>query len=393
MPSDKLTPYHHTFRHRLSHILAVSKLRKVQLAQEYSAQYTHSLSDVSISHWLSGRRIISPHLYPGLKTILASHLLMATDQPKFGLEQEMLDWDGLVFNDDQLKRERKRPKPLIIGDLPRSSPGTGHFYRKTIRDQIIMKLLNPNQNGLFQPGIVVLTGIPGSGKSEMILEVLERVLWFFNGGILFADLSRSHKVTLQEWGQNPMNYTSVLREINAEISKHQGRWLLVVENLNDGQRLRAILPTEDIWVLATSHGIAALQPLGWERFIFPLPLLTEEESQAWLKLRLDDHWGKTHNREYARQLHRLVEGLPMGIAILSALVRSRGWELVIDAMQDPQRAVSYIRYGSGLESPISSLATALDMAFHSLAAAEKLVLRELALYAPGNSIPEELFWF
>ncbi len=82
----------------------------------------------------------------------------------------------------------------------------------------------------------------------------------------------------------------------------------------------------------------------------------------------------------------------MAVAILASLVRSRGWQTVLHALRDQERAVPYIRYITGQETPISSLARAIDMTFHTLSPTEKTVLREMALYAPGSPVPEVIFY-
>jgi hypothetical protein len=181
MPSECLTPFEHAFRHRLRYTLGVCNLKNIDLAREYSAKFQSHLSGVQVSHWVCGRRAISPRHYPGLKSLLTAHLKSARATPEFGLEQELMDWDGLVFSDEQLERRSIQPKPVILGNLIRSRPGAGHFYRKTIRDEIALQLLNPDpESGIFRSGVAALTGLPGSGRSEMVLEVLERVAWFFN---------------------------------------------------------------------------------------------------------------------------------------------------------------------------------------------------------------------
>ena len=395
MPPENLTLFEHIFRLRLQHMMGICKLKQVTLAREYSAQYHSNLSGMQVSHWMRGRRAITPSHYPGLKTLIAGHLKAADTSPEFGLAQEMWDWGGLAFGDEQLEHDRNRPQPMLIGHTPRVQPGAGHFYRKPIRDDILFKLLNPNsKSGLFQPGVVALTGLPGSGKSEMMLEVLERATRFFSGGILFADLHDSSKGIWQTWSsilEPRANRARTREEIERLIHGRRGRWLLVLENVQDGQKLRSILPTGRFWVLAATSGIAALQPLGWERHAYPLPPLSEQETILWLKERLGEQWGKPYDKFHAHELCKLSEGLPMAVAILASLVRSRGWQAVIDAMDDEQRTVSFIRYGSGMETPTSSLARAIDITFQSLSSDEKTVLREMALYAPGSPVPEAIF--
>ncbi|MCX6065025.1 MAG: hypothetical protein NT121_04625 [Chloroflexi bacterium] len=268
MPLEKLTNFEDLFRQRLKFVMVTCGIKNVQLVQEFALQYHAVLSEALVSRWLSGERKITSDHYARVKTLLAGHLKAEDFLPEFGFEQEMWDWDGLKLNDNQLEQGENRHQPAIIGNMLRDQPGAGHFYRKSIRDDILMKLLNPDpQSGLFRPGIVALTGLPGSGKSEMLLEVLERATGFFSGGILFANLRNSSKAIWQDWGasmQRSTNLANTRDDIERQIRSCQGRWLLVVENVQDGQKLQSILPAGRFWVLATMHGIAALQPLGWE---------------------------------------------------------------------------------------------------------------------------------
>lgn len=392
MQSADLTPYELIVARRLHHWIKSMRLLQLQLAREYNSQYRLPLSEALVSRWLNGNSRISPTYYSGLRSYLTSHIKQAGIVPEFGLQQELLDWDGLVFSDEQIQRERTQHQPLIVGDLPKFSPEVGHFYRKTIRDEIVLRLLNPDEHGLFQPGVVALSGLPGSGRSEMLLEILERAALFFNGGILYADLGNSTRVVWQEWSQGlGVERKHAQERIEELIHGNQGRWLVVVENLNDGQRLKKLLPTGRYWVLASVYGTAALQPLGWEQYAYPMAPLNEDETHEWLKKRMGTQWRRLKDRRHSQQLHYQTEGLPMAVAILSALVRSRGWQEVFDAMSDPYRAVSFIRYSSKRETPTSSLARAIDVAFDTLTLEEQATLCELAHYAPGKPIPEALF--
>lgn len=392
MPSADLNPYELIIARRLRHWIRSMYLRHSQLVQEYKAQYHLPLSEALVSRWLSGDSRISPVYYRNLQAILASHIKRARIVPEFGMKQELLDWDGLVFRDEHLERERIRHQSLIVGELHSSRPMSGHFYRKPIRDEIILRLLNPDQHGLFHPGVVALSGLPGSGRSEMLLEILERVALFFDGGILYADLGNSSRVIWQQWCQGlGVKRNQALQKIDALIHQKQGRWLVVIENLNDGQKLKKLLPSGRYWVLASVYGVAPLQPLGWEQYAYPIAPLNQRETLDWLKIRMGQKWGNPNDRQHGLQLHHLTEGLPMAVAILAALVHSRGWKEVFEAMGDPYRAVSFIRYASKMETPTSSLTRAIDLAFDTLTLAEQETLCALAHYAPGKPIPEMLF--
>ncbi|MEA3349292.1 MAG: hypothetical protein U9Q82_01580 [Chloroflexota bacterium] len=128
-------------------------------------------------------------------------------------------------------------------------------------------------------------------------------------------------------------------QVGEVVGKRDGRWLIVIENANDGHLLQELnLP--NVWLLVTAHGTSPLQPLGWEKYIFRLSPFDENESVDLLKQRLDGQWDEENTPKKAKELHRLVSGLPMAVAILAAVIRSRGWNFILERLRDRARAVS-----------------------------------------------------
>ncbi len=111
--------------------------------------------------------------------------------------------------------------------------------------------------------------------------------------------------------------------------------------------------------------------------MFQLPPFDEDETAELLKRRLDDVWDRDTGTQRAKELHRLVDGLPMAVGILAAVIRSRGWEYVLERLRDRDRAISAIRYGCE-QTPVTSLALALDTILPNLSAQARSLLQALS---------------
>ena len=208
--------------------------------------------------------------------------------------------------------------------------------RPRFRDELVRRLLNIDpQTGAFRQNIVALVGLPGSGKSSMILEVLEQVQPFFQGGILYGDQAQqSPKNILMDWLRafdqqsrlGALSLPILAERLEQAMKSRGGRYLLIIENI-DGRWLHELrIPQR--WLLVTTYGLPPLQPLGWEPYMVPIPAFRERDTIALLKQRLDGFWDR-RSRVMARWLHRFVEGLPMAVAILAAVIRCAGMDLYV----------------------------------------------------------------
>lgn len=291
----------------------------------------------------------------------------------------------------------KRRAPIIAGSIPHLKLPDAYLRRPEIRDEIVARLLNIDpQTGTLREGIVALAGLPGAGKSSMVLEVLEKVRPFFQGGILYGDLeSQTPQEIVERWcqalqiKQSPVQSLPVLVEqVGEVVVESESRWLIVVENVSDGRLLQE-LKMPSVWLLVTTYGVPSLQPLGWEKHMLELPPFDEGETIELLKRRLDDVWDRDSSPKKAEELHCLVDGLPMAVGILAGVVRSRGWDYVLERLRDRERAVSVIRYGGG-QTPATSLALALDTILPNLSSQAETLLEVLSFLVPGESYPGAL---
>jgi len=279
---------------------------------------------------------------------------------------------------------RRRP-PILAGSIPHLKLPDAYLHRPYVRDEIVSRLLNIDpQTGTLRESIVALAGLPGAGKSSMVLEVLERVRPYFLGGILYADLGvQTPRDALDGWCQalhidhSPAKPLPVLVEqVGEVVGGSDSRWLIVVENVSDGRLLQE-LKLPNVWLLLTTYGVPPLQPLGWEKHMFEMPPFDECETVELLKRRLGERWDLEITTKKAKELHRLVDGLPMAVGILAGVIRSRGWEFVLERLRDRERAVSVIQYGHG-QSSSTSLALALDKSLPNLSSQARTLLAALS---------------
>jgi len=291
---------------------------------------------------------------------------------------------------------RRRP-PILAGSIPHLKLPDAYLRRPGVRDEIVSRLLNMDpQTGALRESIIALAGLPGAGKSSMVLEVLEKVRPYFRGGILYGDLeSQTPQDIVERWCQalhidhSPVQSLPVLVEqVGEVVGESENRWLIVVENVSDG-RLVQELKLPNTWLLLTTYGVPPLQPLGWEKHMLELPPFDEDETAELLKHRLGDRWDRDTGTKKAKELHRLVEGLPMAVGILAGVVHSRSWDYVLERLRDREQAISVIRYRGG-QTPATSLALALDTSLPNLSGQARTLLEALSLLSPRKRYPAAL---
>ena len=278
----------------------------------------------------------------------------------------------------------RRRVPILAGSIPHLKLPDSYLRRPDVRDEIVSRLLDIDlQTGTLRESIIALAGLPGAGKSSMVLEVLEKVRPHFRGGVLYGDLeSQTPQEIVERWCQalhidhSPLQSLPVqVEQLGKVVGESGNRWLIVVENVSDGRLLQE-LKLPNVWLMLTTYGVPPLQSLGWEKHMFELPPLDERETVELLKRRLDDIWDRDNSMKNAQELHRLVDGVPMAVGILAAVIRSRGWEYVINRLRDRERAVSVVQYAGG-QTPSTSLALALDTILPSLSAQARSLLQAL----------------
>jgi hypothetical protein len=120
----------------------------------------------------------------------------------------------------------------------------------------------------------------------------------------------------------------------------------------------------------------------------PIPAFKERDTIALLKRRLDGLWDR-RSSVMARWLHRFVEGLPMAITMLAAVIRSRGWGYVCKQLRNHKQAVPVFQHGHG-KSTSTSLAKTMDLSLENLSREAQILLEVLSHLAPGKSVSMEI---
>ena len=128
------------------------------------------------SFWKAGKRDPKPYLRE-IVQVLKEDLKRTYGNGKAA--QEIVDWYTLLGRQRRLKEDDMQrwfpgfPAPIIASNIPHLKLPPWYQRRPRFRDKLVGRLLNIDpQTGAFRQNIVALVGLPGSGKSSMILEVL-----------------------------------------------------------------------------------------------------------------------------------------------------------------------------------------------------------------------------
>lgn len=389
------------FGARLAYVLKELGVQQIELVNRLKGQFPHcSVSGSLVSRWLSGERDPSAYLAE-LASVLRVDLIQQLSLAQAA--QEISDWYVLLGAEHLWRKalyESWFPAlspPLVAGNIPHLRLPEAYQRRPLVRDEIIARLLNIEpSSGKLRRDVVALVGLPGSGKSSMVLESLEKVRPFFQGGILYGDLRRqSPRQIMGQWCRGlrldcPVTQALpwLAERLGENLRTRAGRFLIILENATDSRGLLELVVPE-AWALITAYGLPPFQPLGWEVHSFHLPAFQESETMALLEQRLGNLWDRHSCTPKAREVHRLVEGLPMGAWVLAAVIRSRGWDFALDRLRDRNRALSVIQYEHG-QTPSTSMALALDQFLPNLSRQAQALLEALSFLPLGESYPEAL---
>ncbi|MCX4745771.1 NB-ARC domain-containing protein [Kitasatospora sp. NBC_01287] len=173
-----------------------------------------------------------------------------------------------------------RPVPAML------PPAPGGFAARRAESALVRRLLLPAAPG-GRPGAVLLTGMPGIGKSALAVRVAHACRDAFPDGQLYADLRRADGSPKSPWEVLrlflralgvPVAAAEDLDELVARYRTHTAgkRLLLVLDRVADDRQLGPLLPGDPgVGVLITTRARLAGAPSG--RTV-PLPLLGDEEA-------------------------------------------------------------------------------------------------------------------
>jgi tetratricopeptide (TPR) repeat protein len=259
-----------------------------------------------------------------------------------------------------------------------------------------------------RPRRAALWGLPGVGKSQVAFRYAQdtssryRNVFYIRADSkvqMLSDLrAMAMLLSLIDQDQAPSDLDAEERFVADAVKTWLGNntsWLLIFDNVCDPRALLQVLPvvgTGDI--LFTTRDCDAAQSLADTEAQFEVtPLGPDQVVQLVGKL-LHPVKLETDMANSARELHQLVDGLPIAIEQTVTLARLRGDRLgvMVQRLRSRRQAIMDQGYQSSLHEIHSSTGALFAMATESLTARnpEAAALFKVLIYLDTSAIPTEL---
>ncbi|MEU3203274.1 NB-ARC domain-containing protein [Streptomyces cyaneofuscatus] len=294
--------------------------------------------------------------------------------------------------------------PALTGMPAPSSTFTG---RETVLE-LLVEELRPGRRADAGPLAHVVAGLPGVGKTELVLQVARRASQqgWFPGGTLFIDLhgydgdrhigpSRALGSLIQALGipdryvpDNLQDRARLYRSVLSTYAEQGRRVLVIVDNARDDSQARPLLSGDSrVPVLVTSrhtlsgldnarmHDLAVLEPAS------AVELLRRDLRQARgpQDSRVDDA------PEPAASIAQLCGHLPLALRIVAALLAdlpARPLSSMVQALGDTRQRLQRLSRGD------LAVRTAFELSYHHLCDDQARLFRLLPIN-PGPDISTE----
>lgn len=300
-----------------------------------------------------------------------------------GLEGDPLRLYQLYVNGLPHDTRKLRTRSVHPHNLP---PPTSAFVGRQAEARTVRQLLS-------QPGVrlVTLTGMGGTGKTRLAIEVAEQVLGRYPAGIWFADLAPLSDpalvmpTLLRACGLEQDPTAPPVQQLAAHFSSEPG--LLVLDNFEQvedaADDIAALLrSTRHLQILVTSR---VLLHLSMEHE-YPVPPLRGEECISLFVTRarqarpdLDDSEGAA--RESIRALCEQLDGMPLAVELAAAQARTLSPTEIREAL-DRRFQVLATRMRD-LPPRHRSLRGAIDWSYDLLTEEERALFRSLSVFVGG----------
>ncbi|MFD7894026.1 tetratricopeptide repeat protein [Streptomyces sp. NPDC059743] len=295
-----------------------------------------------------------------------------------------------------------RPDPALAG-LPRQS--ATFAGRRTQLEQVLAALA-PAAPG-ETVGTVVVTGLAGTGKTELVLQAAHRALreenWF-PGGVLFVDLhgydakrkvspKRALDTLLRALGIPPEHIPPgieervvVYRSALDALAAAGRRVLVVLDDVPATDKIRHLLPSDGstATLVSSRHSLAELDALALTLRELPADEGRELLGDA-LRTALPEDSRVAVEADEADRLVTLCGGLPLALRILASLL--------VDV---PARPLSHLRRDledthsrlSVLSREERAVTAAFELSYRRLAEGQAKLFRLMSLH-PGPDFSTE----
>lgn len=339
---------------------------------------THPLNEtfhaqLMVALYRSGRRSEALEVYTRLRTILVSELGIEPSTTARNLHQSMLSSDPgpalTTFSPDETTSGRIGSRASSPAQLP---PDLADFTGHGVALSTVRATLAGAESAVAPP-VVLVTGMPGVGKTAFAVHAARMVRGAFDGGQFFFDLrgstgspARPADVLRSFLRASGLRGTEIPDSVE-ECAKSFRSWcsgrrvLVVLDDAGSVPQVSPLIPGDErCAVIITSRG--GLYSLPGAVHV-ELPVLGVEDGVALLRW-LAGAGRVDQEPQAAALIVRLCGGLPLAVRAAGArLVARRLWRLaeLVDQLVPPGRRLRELDYaGFDIRGRVASGYRALD---------------------------------
>ncbi|HEY0804861.1 MAG TPA: NB-ARC domain-containing protein, partial [Pseudonocardiaceae bacterium] len=250
--------------------------------------------------------------------------------------------------------------------------------------------------GRWQPAVLVLTGLPGVGKTSAAVHWARRWHDRHGEGAVLVDLHgfdhgppveppRVVDDLLQALAfqvdriPNHTGRTAKLRELLA-----QQRLIVVLDNVRDSAQIQEILPLlSTCLVVVTSRQLLTTLAVDYGALEFPVEPLSETDSARFLAGRIGER--AQRDPRSVDDLAELCGGLPLALHLVAHNIAPQRGILLSDHVDHLRDLATVLSLGGDGDSPTTTLKAAFKASYRALPDDARRLFRLLAVH-PGTDI-------
>lgn len=351
------------------------------------------------ARWLTalhrcGRTADALHQYETLRARIADELGVDPSAQLRDVHTEILSSDASA----RTPKPASRVTPSMAQPVPQSlPPGVRGFTGRHTELKELDTHLNESEG--LAPGLVVLHGPGGVGKTSLALQWAQRARCRFPDGQIYLNLrgyGTSHPIDVPKALARLLQSLGVTGEqLPGEVAQRETLWrelmhsrrvLLILDNARDSGQVRPLLPDGNSFVVVTSRtqmrGLVSREAADR----IAVDTMPEGDSVAMLTRRLR---ASQPCDEGLEELAELCGHLPLALAIAAEQV-GRNTTTPLDAtvtrLRDDRERLHQLRTGS--DEPEANLRAVFDWSYNTLDDPAKQVFRLLGL-APAANLSTE----